>query len=369
MTETGAASEPKSEVDKLRDELHLMKTAGIIEVAVRNPSVADYMNHWEGRALKAEAALGLLPAPTQIKAGETADEDTVAKIIALQCYGGHNLDRDGFRWAGCVTAARQIAVLSPKPGETEPQFTTNWNGDFDEQGYAEFLRSPKPGETSASDPICVRCASQEHGSPPLPEECTCGDYPIFVDVAITDAMVETVAVKFMANQHGVDLLGYPDGTYKSGILHSMRLALETARLSALSKGNAEGVKALEWEKVLDKDGEHNGDEAKTSIGDYLITVDPFTYNPTTAYYVDGPLGFRVQCSTPAEAKAAAQRDYETRILSALIPSPISGEVAEGRPVERKCRSCGAREGYKHTLDCRTATGTFPTQPTTQPEGD
>jgi hypothetical protein len=37
------------------DELHLMKTAGIIEVAVRNPNVMEYMRHWEDRAEKAEA--------------------------------------------------------------------------------------------------------------------------------------------------------------------------------------------------------------------------------------------------------------------------------------------------------------------------
>ncbi|MER8560118.1 hypothetical protein [Mesorhizobium sp. M0578] len=50
-------------------------------------------------------------------------------------------------------------------------------------------------------------------------------------VVVTDAMVEIVAAKFMANQHGVDLLGYPDGTYKSGILYSMRMALEAALIA------------------------------------------------------------------------------------------------------------------------------------------
>ncbi|MER9130744.1 hypothetical protein [Mesorhizobium sp. M0768] len=28
-----------------------------------------------------------------------------------------------------------------------------------------------------SDPICRQCATQEHGSPPLPEKCVCGDHP------------------------------------------------------------------------------------------------------------------------------------------------------------------------------------------------
>lgn len=41
--------------DPIADELHLMKTCGIIEIMVRNPNVADWVEHWEGRALKAEA--------------------------------------------------------------------------------------------------------------------------------------------------------------------------------------------------------------------------------------------------------------------------------------------------------------------------
>jgi uncharacterized protein (DUF2336 family) len=41
-------------------ELEMLKTAGIIEVSIRNPSVADYMQHWEGRAEKAEAELARL---------------------------------------------------------------------------------------------------------------------------------------------------------------------------------------------------------------------------------------------------------------------------------------------------------------------
>lgn len=57
---TVAHSEAKrlrEERDEVSEELHLMKTAGIIEVAVRNPSVMEYMQHWEGRAEKAEEEL------------------------------------------------------------------------------------------------------------------------------------------------------------------------------------------------------------------------------------------------------------------------------------------------------------------------
>ncbi|MBM6687174.1 hypothetical protein H9X89_16615, partial [Faecalicatena contorta] len=39
----------------LKAELDHLTKSGIIEVSIRNPSVADYMRHWEGRAEKAEA--------------------------------------------------------------------------------------------------------------------------------------------------------------------------------------------------------------------------------------------------------------------------------------------------------------------------
>ena len=37
------------------EELEQWKTWGIIEIAVRNPNVKAYMDHWEGRTAKAEA--------------------------------------------------------------------------------------------------------------------------------------------------------------------------------------------------------------------------------------------------------------------------------------------------------------------------
>jgi hypothetical protein len=46
------------EIRRLQHEIEMMMSAGIVEVAVRNSSVADYMQHWEGRvaALEAENA-------------------------------------------------------------------------------------------------------------------------------------------------------------------------------------------------------------------------------------------------------------------------------------------------------------------------
>lgn len=53
--EPATNSEPVTEVQKLQREIDILTKGGIIEVAIRNPSVAEYMHHWEGRALKAEA--------------------------------------------------------------------------------------------------------------------------------------------------------------------------------------------------------------------------------------------------------------------------------------------------------------------------
>lgn len=41
--------------------IEMLTKGGIIEVAIRNPSVAEYMAHWEGRAEKAEAQLAVTP--------------------------------------------------------------------------------------------------------------------------------------------------------------------------------------------------------------------------------------------------------------------------------------------------------------------
>ena len=50
-------AEPKTEIEMLREEVAFLKSCGIIEIAVRNSSVSEYMRHWEGRAEKAEGDL------------------------------------------------------------------------------------------------------------------------------------------------------------------------------------------------------------------------------------------------------------------------------------------------------------------------
>lgn len=53
-------AEPLSALGILWDRVHFLETCGVVELAVINPSVMDYMRHWEGRAEKAEARITTL---------------------------------------------------------------------------------------------------------------------------------------------------------------------------------------------------------------------------------------------------------------------------------------------------------------------
>jgi hypothetical protein len=53
----GIVAAAADRIEALAAELDLMKTAGVIEIASRNNRVTEYMLHWEGRALDAEAKL------------------------------------------------------------------------------------------------------------------------------------------------------------------------------------------------------------------------------------------------------------------------------------------------------------------------
>lgn len=46
---------PWCETERLHRELQHFASSGIVEIAVRNPSVRHYMEHWESRTLRAEA--------------------------------------------------------------------------------------------------------------------------------------------------------------------------------------------------------------------------------------------------------------------------------------------------------------------------
>jgi len=68
-------------IEELEAELHLMKTSGTIEVAVRNPSVMEYMKHWEGRAEAAEAKLA--KAVEALEFWQQAQEPDIDEAIEL----------------------------------------------------------------------------------------------------------------------------------------------------------------------------------------------------------------------------------------------------------------------------------------------
>ena len=84
-------------IEQLVAELDLMKTAGIIEIASRNNRVTEYMFHWEGRALDAEAKLA--------KAVEAL---VVEREVNLWNAYNIGIERDG-RWSdGCMYDAEWL---------------------------------------------------------------------------------------------------------------------------------------------------------------------------------------------------------------------------------------------------------------------
>lgn len=69
------AEEAATALQEMQKEIELLTKSGIIEVAVRNPSVMDYMKHWEGRAETAEARETEL-----VEMLRLADESRVSQI-------------------------------------------------------------------------------------------------------------------------------------------------------------------------------------------------------------------------------------------------------------------------------------------------
>lgn len=84
------------------------------------------------------------------------------------------------------------------------------------------------------------------------------------------------------------------------------------------------VKPLEW---------RNGC-ASTPIGDYLVVEEDWDDEPFWFIIFNGkPLNKLGEHKDEASAIAAAQADYESRILSALTTEPGAPEQAQWRPIE------------------------------------
>ena len=62
-------------VRELQRDVDYLTNAGVIECAIRNKSVSDYMDHWEGRTLKAEAALATAEAKRDALREQVAERE------------------------------------------------------------------------------------------------------------------------------------------------------------------------------------------------------------------------------------------------------------------------------------------------------
>ena len=105
-----------AEIAKLRHEIDMLTNGGIIEVAVRNPNVADYMAHWEARAEKAEAELSRRTPASG--AGVVGDW----RCAECGCHSYARMDErkpDGSFGPGpfvrCVNCKAESALSSPPP--------------------------------------------------------------------------------------------------------------------------------------------------------------------------------------------------------------------------------------------------------------
>ena len=65
----------RAEVTKLRADSEILRTAGIVEVSIRNASVREYMLHWETRTRNAEVEVEKLRADAEWQPIETAPKD------------------------------------------------------------------------------------------------------------------------------------------------------------------------------------------------------------------------------------------------------------------------------------------------------
>ena len=74
------------EIERLRHEVDALTNCGVIECAVRNPSVAEYMRHWEGRATKAEAEIERLRRALHDIAEEWAGAECGEPVYAQEAY-------------------------------------------------------------------------------------------------------------------------------------------------------------------------------------------------------------------------------------------------------------------------------------------
>lgn len=94
--------EARDRIQELEAELEHFKSSGIIEIAVRNPAVNEYMHHWERRAEKAEAQLSGVHAGTHCIVPVEPTEEME--------HAAEQLD-----WGSCSVASLYRAMLATTP--------------------------------------------------------------------------------------------------------------------------------------------------------------------------------------------------------------------------------------------------------------
>src|SRR5687768_16294752 len=105
-----------AENERLRDEVSTLTTCGVIEVAIRNASVQEYCDHWEGRATRAESENESLRAELgRVRSQLAAYEQAVNRIddrIEYREFGADDLH------AILADLTAQLAALAPPPQES-----------------------------------------------------------------------------------------------------------------------------------------------------------------------------------------------------------------------------------------------------------
>jgi chromosome segregation ATPase len=126
------------ELEAVRDTL---TSAGIVEIAARNPSVMEYMRHWEARAEKAEAELEAARAERE-KMHRRAQEaegraDALQERLDAAEYRPTNQDVRYWRRAKAAEADRDALAKSLRRIASD----TDGDADLDEWGAAEIARA------------------------------------------------------------------------------------------------------------------------------------------------------------------------------------------------------------------------------------
>lgn len=250
----------ETELDAAKAELKQWAQWGIIEVAIRNPSVADYMKHWEGRAEKAEL-----------------QRDTIKQAWIKECERS-------------IAAEKSLAALQARIEKAEQELAAYVDIDV-AINEAQHALGAKEGEslvatahriadelaalhTRLEDNFCYDIKGNrvevEAGS--IPDGITCRDETIKLqNESISKLYNDLAALQARIEEAGKELPPYPekhwipieDGTHPmvdSGDYDTLRQ--QYTDLLAKSKGDAEdarrydlALKRIQMQAYSDSSGE------------------------------------------------------------------------------------------------------------------